>query len=67
MRNMSLNDLPPVVCRKPVQHFVSQIESLTLDDITKLAAKMLKTPPTVAAWGDGEFLFCPSSWDLPLL
>jgi processing peptidase subunit alpha len=38
--------------RKPVQHFVSQIESLTLDDITKLAAKMLKTPPTVAAWGD---------------
>eukprot|EP00243_Klebsormidium_subtile_P001559 TRINITY_DN1274_c0_g1_i1.p2 TRINITY_DN1274_c0_g1~~TRINITY_DN1274_c0_g1_i1.p2 ORF type:complete len:243 (-),score=66.08 TRINITY_DN1274_c0_g1_i1:293-967(-) len=38
--------------RMPAADFLKEIESLTMKDISNLAAKVLKTPPTVAAWGD---------------
>ncbi|GAQ89643.1 mitochondrial processing peptidase alpha subunit [Klebsormidium nitens] len=38
--------------RLPAPDFLKEIEALTMKDIQNLATKMLKTPPTVAAWGD---------------
>lgn len=38
--------------RKPVQSFIDQVNSLTVEDIRKIAAKILETPLTMASWGD---------------
>lgn len=38
--------------RKPVQEFIDGVNSLTLEDIHKIAGKILDTPLTMASWGD---------------
>ena len=40
------------LCRKPVPEFVKEIKAVTPDSLAKLVAKILKTPPTLAALGD---------------
>ncbi|KAI5063147.1 hypothetical protein GOP47_0021694 [Adiantum capillus-veneris] len=38
--------------RKPVQSFVDQVNALTIADIQGILLKVLKTPLTMASWGD---------------
>ncbi|KAH6559619.1 hypothetical protein KP509_1Z000900 [Ceratopteris richardii] len=38
--------------RKPVQSFIDQVNSLTIKDIQGVAEKVLRTPLTMASWGD---------------
>ena len=38
--------------RVPPEKLVADIAAVTADDLTSLAAKMLRTPPSVAVYGD---------------
>ncbi|CAI9100486.1 OLC1v1037599C1 [Oldenlandia corymbosa var. corymbosa] len=42
--------------RKPVQHFLSAIDKVTVEDITSLAQKILRSPLTMASYGDVLYL-----------
>ncbi|OWM77780.1 hypothetical protein CDL15_Pgr012482 [Punica granatum] len=38
--------------RKPVEHFLKDVESITLEDVTNLARRILSSPLTMASYGD---------------
>ncbi|KAI6690102.1 hypothetical protein NL676_026930 [Syzygium grande] len=38
--------------RKPVEHFLKDVEKITLDDITSVARRVLSSPLTMASYGD---------------
>ncbi|KAH7416340.1 hypothetical protein KP509_14G086800 [Ceratopteris richardii] len=38
--------------RKPVQSFIDQVNNLTIKEIQEIAEKVLRTPLTMASWGD---------------
>ncbi|KAK9142004.1 hypothetical protein Syun_011404 [Stephania yunnanensis] len=38
--------------RKPVEHFLKAVESVTLKDIATVAQKLISSPLTMASWGD---------------
>ncbi|KAF9602100.1 hypothetical protein IFM89_024867 [Coptis chinensis] len=38
--------------RKPVEHFLRAVESITLEDLTSIAHKIVCSPLTMASWGD---------------
>lgn len=42
--------------RKPISYFISIMEQLTRNDIAKLAASMLQTRPTLAAFGNTSYM-----------
>lgn len=42
--------------RKPIESFKTDLASVTAADVTNLATKILKTPLTLAAIGNGKFL-----------
>ncbi|EFJ06291.1 hypothetical protein SELMODRAFT_448827 [Selaginella moellendorffii] len=39
-------------CRKPAKEFIDTVRELTLDDIRKVAEKIISTPVTMACYGD---------------
>ncbi len=39
-------------CRKPVAEFVSEIQSLTVADLSAAVGKLLKSAPSMAVLGD---------------
>lgn len=41
-------------CRKPVEHFIKAVDSITLNDITNISQKVLSSPLTMASYGDGN-------------
>ncbi|KAF2304015.1 hypothetical protein P3X46_019493 [Hevea brasiliensis] len=38
--------------RKPLEHFLKIVDSITLQDITKIAQKLISSPLTMASYGD---------------
>lgn len=38
--------------RKPVEHFLKAVDSITLNDITNIAQKVISSPLTMASYGD---------------
>ncbi|XP_022997850.1 mitochondrial-processing peptidase subunit alpha-like [Cucurbita maxima] len=38
--------------RKPVEHFLQAVDSITLNDITNIAQKVISSPLTMASYGD---------------
>jgi len=40
--------------RKPVEHFLKAVDSITLDDISKFSQKIISSPLTMASYGDGN-------------
>ncbi|XP_030525239.2 mitochondrial-processing peptidase subunit alpha [Rhodamnia argentea] len=38
--------------RKPVEHFLKDVEKVTLDDVTSVARRVLSSPLTMASYGD---------------
>jgi predicted Zn-dependent peptidase len=38
--------------RKPIEHFLKDLEAITLNDISSTAKKIISSPLTLASWGD---------------
>ena len=43
--------------RKPVEQFLKSVDAITLNDITKIAQKIISSPLTMASYGDGNYSF----------
>jgi processing peptidase subunit alpha len=40
--------------RKPVEHFLKVVDEITLDDITSIGRSLIRSPLTMASYGDGN-------------
>lgn len=38
-----------------MEHFLKDVEKITLDDITSVARRVLSSPLTMASYGDGNY------------
>lgn len=53
-----LKEVSFVHSRKPVEHFLKAVDEVTPKDIASTAQKLLKSPLTMASYGDGNFHDC---------
>lgn len=42
-----------ILSRKALEHFLKIVDSVTLQDITKISQKLISSPLTMASYGDG--------------
>jgi processing peptidase subunit alpha len=42
--------------RKPIEHFLKDLEAITLNDIASTAKNIISSPLTMASWGNGMFV-----------
>jgi predicted Zn-dependent peptidase len=43
--------------RKPIEHFLKDLEAITLNDISSTAKSIISSPLTMASWGDGMLCY----------